>query len=497
MEDLASVSSGEEFVQAIRKINGFYAVIRESRDEWFVAVDRVRSMPLFYAAHNGGLFLSDDPYWLREQTGLAEVDESARTEFLCTGYVTGSDSLVRGIRQLEAGQILRISTSRTVEVDELYCYRYTHRTGTATLEELNEEYSQVLDRVFRRLAARAGNRTLVVPLSGGYDSRLIALMLTQLGYKQVIAYSYGRSGNTEAVISKAVAERLGIPWVFISYSNEQWFQWIRSPEWTDYQTYADGLVSLQHVQDWLAVRQMKRRGMIPADSVFVPGHSADLLAGSRSRALPGLYDSRLVDENMVVESILAYHYALNDWSTEQHELYPKLREKVLKSLGPLDNFADNSSGFECWDIRERQAKFIVNSIRTYEYWGYDWWLPFWDVEYMEFWSKVPLQFRINAKLHERYVSALYAKIGGVDIRMARRNEKNATMSGVRKIARKLRVYDPLRVLHQKYMRRIEYDANPLAWYGIMTKAQFRRLYTGREHINSFLARIRTGMLTLD
>jgi hypothetical protein len=39
------------------------------------------------------------------------------------------------------------------------------------------------------------------------------------------------------------------------------------------------------------------------------------------------------------------------------------------------------------------------------------------------------------------------------------------------------------------MRRalFQYHEHPLAWYGIVPKELFARFYTGKEHVNSFLA----------
>ena len=54
-----------------------------------------------------------------------------------------------------------------------------------------------------------------------------------------------------------------------------------------------------------------------------------------------------------------------------------------------------ASYFELWDWKERQAKFICNAVRTYDFFGYDYWLPLWDNDALEICSKVPLENRIN------------------------------------------------------------------------------------------------------
>ena len=76
------------------------------------------------------------------------------------------------------------------------------------------------------------------------------------------------------------------------------------------------------------------------------------------------------------------HYNLFDWSKRKGKLYSLFEKKILEVLDSLDQYPDQSSAFESWDISERQPKFIVNSLRVYEYFGYEWWIPFWDKKFM-------------------------------------------------------------------------------------------------------------------
>jgi asparagine synthase (glutamine-hydrolysing) len=62
-----------------------------------------------------------------------------------------------------------------------------------------------------------------------------------------------------------------------------------------------------------------------------------------------------------------------------------------------------ADAMEKWDWQERQAKFICNSVRVYEFYGYDWWLPLWDTEFMKFWEHVPLELRKGTALYLAYV----------------------------------------------------------------------------------------------
>lgn len=58
---------------------------------------------------------------------------------------------------------------------------------------------------------------------------------------------------------------------------------------------------------------------------------------------------------------------------------------------------------EFWEWQERQANYMVNSVRVYEYWGYEWRIPLWDMELVQFWKSVPAHLRADRKLYNTYV----------------------------------------------------------------------------------------------
>ncbi len=43
------------------------------------------------------------------------------------------------------------------------------------------------------------------------------------------------------------------------------------------------------------------------------------------------------------------------------------------------------------------------SVRVYEFWGYDWLMPLWDLELTEFLSRIPLERYFNRRLYKEYV----------------------------------------------------------------------------------------------
>ncbi|MEM3658335.1 MAG: asparagine synthase-related protein [Candidatus Hadarchaeum sp.] len=406
----------ENFVQILKTINGFFAVVVHREDRCYAAVDRTRSIPLFYAVHENTVFLSDSPEWIQNQIGERIVDSVSLIEFLLTGYVTGFYTLDPRIHQLQAGEALAV----TVAGGEISCHTeryYRFLTGkdeprTLSEEELLSRLDKVTVEAIERLVIYASGRPIVVPLSGGLDSRLIAINLKRLGYGNVIAFSYGVKGNWESKTSESIARQLDLPWHFVEYSPNLWKQWYWSEECRSYLRYASRLVSLAHLQDWPAVMELTKKRIIPSSSVIVPGHTGDFVTGGH---IPiELQMRQIYSTKDVLEAILRHHYNLMPIETaaEHAKVNPDdIRVRLLQRLWSCFEFSGEKAVnapeavrlYEYWDWQERQAKYIVNSVRVYDFYGLDWWLPWWDKELMEFWTLAPLEFRIDQQLYKNYV----------------------------------------------------------------------------------------------
>lgn len=73
------ISGAKDTIQAL---NGSFVVVIETDDYIFAAVDRLRSIPLFYGTADNKFFLSDDANWVRDQAADNRMDEIAAKDFL-------------------------------------------------------------------------------------------------------------------------------------------------------------------------------------------------------------------------------------------------------------------------------------------------------------------------------------------------------------------------------------------------------------------------------
>jgi len=400
----------EEAQQFMLRYNGFYALVCRGADQLLAGVDRLRSVPLFYCLMKGRLYLGDDAEWVREQAGDHSMDPVAREEFQLAGYVTGPDTLFPHVKQLQAGECLLASQSEDgvrLEFHRYYRYLYTE-PGEYDEAALLQELGQVTASSIQRLIDYAAGRQIVVPLSGGYDSRLIASQLKRFGYDNVLTFTYGAAGNREAKYSKQVADSLGLKWHFVEYTPESWHAAWRNEDRRAYERWSSNWTSLTHTQDWLAINEMTHHRVLSADAVFAPGHVA------RNDIPRWLAPGQPASPRLLGETIFSQHYYLapvqlastrsaEDWEKRLVDLAEQTSVSAAEEL---------MVGINKWDWQERQAKYIVNSMRVYDFFGHDWWMPLWDNEFTEYWQRVPFLLRKKPEIYHDYVNQVFSEQAG-------------------------------------------------------------------------------------
>jgi asparagine synthase (glutamine-hydrolysing) len=398
----SGISSFPDFEERVSFANGVFSVIIRKEKEFFVAADTIRSFPLFYARFQGKWIISDDIYKLSELTQIHEINTMAKNEFLATGYVIGDETLLNGVRQVQAGEIIHFK-----EDDLKAKFYFSYRTHQAREEEyqiLKNEGEEVFEESFGRFVSSLQGRTVVVPLSGGYDSRLIVSMLKHFQYDNVMCFTYGRKDNPEIELSRKVAEKLNYKWLYIEYTEDLIHDYISKPDFLAYFPYASQMVSMFYMQEYFAVKYMKDNKIIPYDAIFAPGHSGDFLAGS----MLNKHGNLSIDESMseLADRIYFIKYC---YKQPNASIQIRILDRIEKNI--QEKYMKDSdmaySIHEDWDFKEKFAKFIVNANTTYTYFGYEFRSPFWDRKLVDFFKFLPLSAKINKYLYDDLLSNKY------------------------------------------------------------------------------------------
>jgi asparagine synthase (glutamine-hydrolysing) len=384
-----------DYIELLRSINGSFSLIYTFNNTTLIYSDKTRFFPLFYKYSGNEIIISDNPELLLEKTDT--IDINSTNEFRLTGYTTGNKTLFKNIYQVQAAELLILKNNK-ITSESTFSFKVAQEEKIQYADPKKELFNTI-ERAFTPLLKSLEDKTPVLPLSGGFDSRLIACKLKDLGFNNTICFTYGRP-NKEVDLSQKVAERLNFKWYFIDYEKLMTGRnLLLENEFLQYYRYASRGTSMFYLQEFPAVEYLKNNKFLPENSVFLPGHSGDLLGGSQfvKSFSPSITTSK------VPEQIVKTKYFLFPMSSKECN---KFIDDIKTQIGPAHNFSGYSV-FEDWDIKEKIAKFIFNSSQVFTYFGYETRFPFWNNELMEFFRTSPIEHRIGKKLYDQCLKDFY------------------------------------------------------------------------------------------
>ena len=392
----------QPFSKMLLNLNGNFAVVLETPDAIHLGVDLVRTIPLFYRQEGSRVIVSDD---LRQiQLEHDTIDPNSLIEFATAGLVTGPYTLYSSITALQSAECVSWLATKEQQSQRYYEYACSY-DATASVEQLCEQFDEIVIAAFKRIIETLDGRQVVIPLSAGLDSRLVAATMKRLGYDNLLCFSYGVPGNSESLRSQEVAQVLGYRWLQIPYSVDQLKKAFNSVEMREYRSFATNGVSFPHHDDWLAIHTLRHRPEVQDDAIFMPGHTGDFICGSH---LKYIFDPVWHDDPYAFnEAMIKKHYSLWEDLVGLDHVRATIENRLDEALGAFPNktHEDLACMYEYWEWQERQAKYIINAVRIYDFFGYAWRIPLWDRAIVDFWKRIPISFKVNKFLYRTYLSS--------------------------------------------------------------------------------------------
>jgi len=376
-------------------LDGHFSLICITNDYAFACVDRIRSYPVLWTKMDNELIVSDKSKSLLKY--CKDIDLYSVKSFSLSGYTIGDKTLYANIKQLKPGNFIWFEDDEIIE-DRYNDWRLFEKT------KYNKSFSDlnlVNENILKKLIKSANGRQIVVPLSAGMDSRFIASGLRHFNYMNVICVSYGIKNNKDAFVAKEIAEKLNYDWIFIKYSSSQFSKAFQSEDYKKYVDYCDSLTSIHFAGEYLMLASLKNNKKINKDAIFVNGQSGDFISGNHMpNELVGLDKINKLNDELFYKLYLKKHY--KHWketnNDENKAIIISLLKKELEGLKEKNNF-NYASAYEYMEFIDRQSKYVINGQRTYEYFGYDWRLPLWDNDYLNFWANTENKNKINQNLY--------------------------------------------------------------------------------------------------
>jgi asparagine synthase (glutamine-hydrolysing) len=182
---------GPAMVHALEGMYAF-ALWDVQREELLIVRDRFGEKPLFYAEANGDLVWASELDPLLAGLGTdPDLEPAAVDAFFVYGYVPGPGTLVRGVRQLPPGHLLRWNArERQVRIESYWQPLAAEGlAGDEPFEDLVAETGRLLEASVR--SRLLSDVPLGVFLSGGLDSTLIAALAARVSSQPIKTFTVG------------------------------------------------------------------------------------------------------------------------------------------------------------------------------------------------------------------------------------------------------------------------------------------------------------------
>jgi asparagine synthase (glutamine-hydrolysing) len=392
--------------QYINTINVNFAIVVLAKDFCIMAVDKIRSTPIIYTNVYDTWYIDCKLSRLINTTGEKKVNKYSALSVAMSGYTIGDNTIYESIKSLMAGQLVVLRSLCSIKKIQYYQY-LPKPIINYNKAHLELELEQVTLNILKKTIDSLDGRQAIIPLSAGNDSRLIASGFKYLGYKNVKCYSYGFN-DYESDTSQIIADKLGYEWKLVKLDIKKEKRFYKSKEFDEYLEFSDVATSIPVVR-WLStVRILKESGWIDEDAIFINGNSGDFVSGGHIN--PKIFTkenkrvlSNKADIDFMLYAFLGKHFNL--WGRlfnkkNKGTIVDLLFHEYKKILKYGDSEVPIEAVYESLEYFHRQSKYVVSAQRIYEYYGYEWRLPLWDVDYLDFWSKIPVDLKYKQRLYK-------------------------------------------------------------------------------------------------
>lgn len=405
---IRNAQSPDEVFEYLGRVSGTFGLIISNERFLLASPGSFRNWPIYYRWLNDGSFvISDHPNQLISPSETPEINEIAESEFRHAGYCTGRDTLISGIQQVLPGEALILRMDRK-KLETRRIFVYPAGSYYVSDEKGNLDLTQYLHNTYHRVLSdiieSAGDRTIVLPLTGGYDSRLLALLLAEKGRKDVHCVTYDLGGRSwEVSTASRVARHLGFRWSRIPLNGSLWRSWYYSHSFIEFQNWVSGWSSHPHRHEWPTAQFVRQTYGEGDNTLILSAICAGSIAGAFARnSVP---DNEHGNRHRVAETIVNQFYHLNGRpADDKRRILVGRVQEVLNDLA--GHISDNAELLPAWEWQERESKHIAGAMRVYEWHGIPWAAPFMDRRICEIWGKVAPSYRIGKKLHVEMVQAM-------------------------------------------------------------------------------------------
>jgi hypothetical protein len=317
-----------------------------------------------------------------ERCGINDIDSEALVEFFHFGGIFEDRTLVQSIRRIDPETVIRCNTLGRMEALQ------------KPLPDIGAQPRRTFESLLQDLVVAAQNESVSVDITGGADSRLLAVALAYFGLPFEMATS-GHRGYKDIEIGARVAQALGHPH-FATYHS------VDCVDWDNLFFRSDALFDVKKISRFIQLQQQRRNRGVTLSLSAVAGeffretlwmHEFPFYTRRRPR-IDRTYSLRMAPPPLQ-HSLLAGRYKLLSHSQHQRMLSRLARHAVPGNTQTYDRI------YYHFPLRTWGGSFVSSSVDLVKVN-----IPFADREMVQIGYHLPrtqrMFSRFNRKMITRY-----------------------------------------------------------------------------------------------
>ena len=395
----------------LKTFNGsFAAAIYDNTEEKLTLVnDRYGLIKLFYY-HDEDRFCFAPKIRPLLKLGVEKpLRKDSIVDFFFFGYLLGNKTFFEQIHQLPPASILEVSKNG-MKLTKYWDYEYDEEYDARPQEELIDELGALWQKAVERRIKK--DETIIIPLSGGLDSRaILAAALRCTSKDDIITFTFGEPGSFDFEIGRMVAEKAGVTNIPLGVEKEN-FEGQYNISMND----VEGMVDATPYFAIRGYKEMEKYG----DKLFT-GTMIDVLLGRH--ILSSIFSSDMLrkeisseEDYTKIKELIFEHQKLND----ETEILRLFNPDFLKNVNIKSSFDRTHPKFKnvnnkkfpnyfaVWDYTNRWDRYIYFAVlRNRNLFKY---LTMLDCDLVDFTLKIPPELRLDENLYIQMLLKKYPEL---------------------------------------------------------------------------------------
>ena len=399
----------DTLINLLTEMDGNFGLLFKNSRFLVVRTDHICSFPIFYCLSDNKITFFSSPAIIPKQK-KPPMNEEGVLQLLLSGFVLGDETIHDNINRVPPSSIFifdkSTGTTHRKSLDPFKKYiKNLHLDGS-----WDANFEQTLSNIFKKQCNFPRSTRLIIPLSAGYDSRVILTQAITAGYRNIFAYTYGIAGSFEHKIAESVCDKLEIEHHFVESTTKNIKAFFKTKIKQEFERHSDDISSCPIFHDLYVTHRLLETEQITKDDVLINGNSGDFITGNH---IPIQLSAAILEhcpedqiEHTVIKCFFDKHCGLwPDLQTDEN--LQRISTSLRKFLRQKSIKVGRENAYLCYEFLEyynRQIKNVVKRQKIYDFFGLDWRMPLWDVDLMHFWLKAPFEQKYGQKHYKASVN---------------------------------------------------------------------------------------------